>query len=73
MVKGKTAFMKDSFGAIHNIKIKLGNFGEAYPEIVKTTGQKFYTIELSNNWHGVVSEDGRRITLKTKMGMDVLE
>ena len=81
MVKGNTAFMKDSFGAFHNIKIKLGNFGEAYSEIVKTTGQKFYNIELTSSFKvdlhelGVISEDGLRITKKSMMreGIDVLE
>ena len=45
-----------------------GEFGEADPEISKTTNQKFYNIEFSFEYGkvmkepGVVSEDGLKIT-----------
>ena len=54
----------------NDMKLKLGYFGIADPEIVKTIGQKFYNIELRYHfgedfielrW---VSEDALKITKK---------
>ena len=61
-----------SMGA--EVAIKQGDFGEAAPEIVALTGQKIYTVMMKYNYgaemveHGVVTDDGRKITVKTMMG-----
>ena len=61
------------------MQIKLGDFGEAGPEIYKTTGQKSYNIEFIYTFGkdytepGVVSKDGLKITTKGMMGITVLE
>ena len=76
MVKGNTAVMKELNGSFRNIEIKLGDFGEADPEIVKITGQKVYNIDFGQNSKvelGVVSKDGLSITTKGWMGIDVFE
>ena len=60
-------------------RIRLGDFGEADPEIYKTTGQKSYNIEFIYTFGkdytepGVVSKDGLKITTKGMMGITVLE
>ena len=60
-------------------KIKVGEFGEADPEIVKTTGKKFYDIKFTYSFGsditelGVVSEDGLKITTKGVMGIATLD
>ena len=76
---GNTAAMKGTNGSSHQIKLKVGAFGETDPEIAEITGQKFYNLELSYSFGkdfselGVVSEDGLQITMKGMMGMAVLK
>ena len=61
------------------IQFKHGEFGEADPIIVEQTGQGIYNVEIKYFLgediveHGVVSEDGLKITLKAFMGIGVLE
>merc|ERR1712013_413445 len=58
------------------VAIQQGDFGEAAAEIVALTGQNVYTVEFRYNYgaeiveHGVVTEDGKKITLKTLMGAE---
>ena len=79
MVKGNKGVLKDPTNSKLETKIKLGDFGEADPEIYKTTGQKSYNIEFLYSFgkdyteHGVVSEDGLQITTKGMMGITILE
>ena len=74
VVDGNTAVMKTPNGVSQDVSLKLGDFGEAHPEIKKATGQKFYNIEFSYTIGagivepGVVGEDGRKITTKGMMG-----
>ena len=49
---------------------KFGDFGEAHPDIVKSTGKKNYNVDInlySGMWlsKGVVSDDGETLTLWT--------
>jgi len=58
------------------VAIQQGDFGEAAAEIVALTGQNVYTVEFRYNYgaeiveHGVVTEEGKKITLKTLMGAE---
>ena len=79
VVNGSKVFFTEPTNSKRETKIKVGEFGEADPEIVKTTGQKFYNIEFSYSLGnemtelGVVSEDGLQITTKGVMGISALE
>eukprot|EP00091_Calanus_sinicus_P013489 TRINITY_DN29959_c0_g1_i1.p1 TRINITY_DN29959_c0_g1~~TRINITY_DN29959_c0_g1_i1.p1 ORF type:complete len:166 (-),score=32.15 TRINITY_DN29959_c0_g1_i1:76-573(-) len=79
VVMGSKAVMKDPTNTELEVTIKLGELGEADPEIVRKTGQKFYNIEFSYSFGkdftepGVLSEDGLKITTKNIMGITVLE
>ena len=70
LVNGSKVVLKEPSGQDFEAGIKLGDFGEADPEIVKTTGQKSYNIEFSYTFGntftdlGVVSDDGMKITTK---------
>jgi hypothetical protein len=67
--------MKEASGARHDLNIMVGEFGEADPEITKTTDKKFYNIEFSIEFGkiikepGVVSKDGLKITTKSMFGI----
>ena len=79
-VNGNTAIIHGNNGTSHSMSITLGNFGDSDPEIAKSTGQQNSNIELSYTFaehvttmFGVVSEDGRRITFKSSVGITVLD
>ena len=66
VVEGPKAFIKDSFGDSHNVKIDIGNFGKVGPEINSATSQDFYNMKLTRPEsieYGVVSQDGAEITM----------
>eukprot|EP00091_Calanus_sinicus_P017622 TRINITY_DN3809_c0_g1_i1.p1 TRINITY_DN3809_c0_g1~~TRINITY_DN3809_c0_g1_i1.p1 ORF type:complete len:157 (+),score=46.63 TRINITY_DN3809_c0_g1_i1:51-473(+) len=79
VVNGSTGILKEPSNSKIETKIKLGEFGEADPEIVETTGQQFYNIEftytIGSDYKepGVLSEDGLKITTKGMMGVTVLD
>ena len=80
LVNGSKGVMKDPTYSGREIDIKFGDFGEADPEIVKATGQKYYNLQLTYtargmevNEPGVISKDGLNITLKGVMGTCELE
>ena len=61
--------MIDASGTQHAIDIMIGNFGEADPEITKTTGHISYNVQFWFSYGkttimkepGVISEDGFKI------------
>jgi len=79
LVNGSKGVLTEPSNSKFEAKIKLGEFGEADPEIVKSTGQQFYNIEITYAVGsgltdlGVVSEDGLKITTKGGLGIAVLE
>jgi len=81
IVKGGKAILKDPTGATYDLKVKVGNLGEADPDMVKTTGQEFYNIEFTYNFGngndlielGMISADGLKITMKSMAGVAKLE
>jgi hypothetical protein len=79
LINGSKGVLTEPSSSKMETKIKIGEFGEADPEIVKTTGQKFYNIEFSYSLGnemtelGVVSEDGLKITTKGMMGIATLD
>jgi len=80
VVEGSKVVMKDvNFEVFADVKIEIGNFGEADPEIVKSTGKKCYNVTLTYTFgkdfieHGVIWEDGLKITTKGMGGITVLE
>jgi hypothetical protein len=78
-VNGSKGLLTGPSNSKLEVGIKLGDFGEADPEIYKTTGQNSYNIEFIYTFGkdfiepGVVSEDGFKITTKGIMGVTVLE
>jgi len=76
-VTGSKGVLTEPTNSNMEAKIKIGEFGEADPEIVKTTGEKFYNIEFTYPGDmtelGVVSADGLKITSKGMLGISVLE
>merc|ERR1711936_657575 len=74
-VEGDTGVARTADGNSHQFHIKLGNFGAADPDIVKSTGQEVYNVEFSYNIVrtftelGVISKDGLTITVKGGMGI----
>ena len=79
LVDGSEGILKEPSNAGFKAKIKVGDFGEADPEIVKASGQKIYNIQFTISFgkelleHGIISEDGLRITMKNGMGMGICE
>ena len=79
VVNGSKGVFTEPTNSKMETKIKVGEFGVADPEIVKTTGQKFYNIEFTYSVGneitelGVVSEDGLKITTKGAMGIATLD
>merc|ERR1712123_54606 len=79
VINGCKGILKEPTNAGIEVKIMIGDFGEADPEIVKTTGQKIcnirFSVSFGKEMHetGVISEDGLRITVKGMMGMTELE
>jgi len=79
LVSGSKGVLTEPTNSKMEVKIKIGEFGEADPEIVKTTGQKFYNIEFiylagkEFTELGVVSEDGLKIATKGMLGIASLE
>ena len=80
VVDGSKGVVKDPTNAGREAKIVVGDFGEADPEIVKTTGQKFYNIQFTLDTlgqdvteTGVISKDGLKITMKGVMRICELE
>jgi len=79
VVNGSKGVMKEPSGTPHAFDIIVGEFGEADPEIIKTTQQRFYNIEFTFEFGkvmkevGVLSEDGMKITNKGFMGICTLE
>jgi len=81
VVEGKKAVMKDAnFEVFADAKIEIGNFGEADAEIAKSTGKKYYNVQLTYTFGikdfielGVISEDGLKITTKGMAGISMLE
>ena len=79
VVNGSKGLMKEPANMGMEAKIKMGDFGEADPEIVKIMGQKFSNIQFITTYGkdfyetGVISEDGLKITIKGVMGICELE
>merc|ERR1712083_11632 len=80
VVNGAKGLMKEPTGADIQADIKLGDFGEADPAVVKIMGQKFYNIQITCAFgqedvieKGVISSDGLKITTKGLMGLCEME
>ena len=79
LINGSKGVLTEPSSSKMETKIKIGEFGEADPEIVKTTGQQFYNIEFTYSVGtditelGVVREDGLKITTKGMMGIATLD
>jgi len=79
LVNGNKGLFKEASNMGMETKIKMGDFGDADPEIVKITGQKFYNIQFIVFFgkdiyeNGVISEDGLKIAMKGVMGISELE
>merc|ERR1711936_587607 len=80
VVDGSTVVVKLPGGNTFSGNVKLGDFGDAYSEIVEKTGVSNYNIEFTYkaNEHdltelGVTSEDGLKITTKGVVGVSSLE
>merc|ERR1712027_30625 len=79
VVNGAEGVLKDPSNAQIQAAIKLGDFGEADPEVVKRAGEKFYNIQITYSFghdmieNGIIYEDGMRITTKGMMGVCELE
>ena len=79
VVDGAKALLKEPSSAQMQGAIKVGDFGEADPEVVKLSGEKSYNIQLTYSFgqdfieNGVLSKDGLKITTKGVMGIAELE
>jgi len=79
VVNGLKGVLKDGSGSPIDMKIEVGEFGEADPEIVETTGQSRYNLKYSFTFgedvteHGVVNQDGLKATIKGMMGISSLK
>merc|ERR1711892_1211658 len=79
VVDGSKGLLKEPSNQGMEAKIKMGDFGEADPEVVKITGQKISNIQFTINFGkdiyetGVIREDGLKITMKGVMGISELE
>jgi len=80
VVKGSKVVVKDTNGEVFaDVKVEIGNFGEADAEIIKSTGKKFYNVQMTIPFGkdvielGVISADGLKITTKGLTGITVLE
>jgi len=79
VVDGARALLKEPSSAQMQGAIKVGDFGEADPEVVKLSGEKSYNIQLTYSFgqdfieNGVLSKDGLKITTKGVMGIAELE
>merc|ERR1711892_251463 len=79
VVNGSKGLLKEPSNQGMEAKIKMGDFGEADPEIVKITGQKISNMQFTINFGkdiyetGVIREDGLKITMKGLMGISELE
>ena len=71
--------LKEPFNAYMQATIKLGDFGEADPDVVRIAGKKFYDIQITYSFgqdvieNGILYEDGMKITTKGVMGVCELE
>jgi len=78
-VDGAKAILKDPLNAQTQGIIKVGDFGEADPEVVKLSGKKSYNIEITYSFgqnvieHGVLSGDGLKMISKGMMGIAEME
>merc|ERR1712173_109124 len=78
-VDGAKAILKDPLNAQTQGTIKVGDFGEADPEVVKLSGKKSYNIEITYSFgqnvieHGVLSGDGLKMISKGMMGIAEME
>ena len=79
VVNGAKGNLKQPIGTELQADIKLGDFGDADPEVMKVTGQKFYNFQITY-WvgqevieKGVLSADGLNITTKGLMGVCEME
>lgn len=79
LVDGLKGVMTHHGKPLDIMKIEMGDFGEADPEIASTTGKSRYNIKLHYNLrvdmteYGVVSMDGYKATTKGLMGISTLE
>merc|ERR1711936_930336 len=79
VVEGEKAVIKIPTGDTFDIKFKLGEFGEADPEIRKLTGHTKYNVEFNYKYGldfselGVVSKDGLKINTKGIVGITSME
>merc|ERR1712142_1102284 len=79
VVDGSKGVLKEPSNAYMQATIKLGDFGEADPEVVKIAGKKFYDIQITYSFgqdvieNGIIYEDGMKITTKGVMGVCELE
>ena len=78
VIQEDTAIVKNHNGTGQTLKIKYGEFGEADPEIARASGEMFYNMELGAadgrvKKLGVVSADGKKITMKGDWGISCIE
>ena len=78
-VDGAKALLKAPSSDKMQGTIKVGDFGEADPEVVKLSGEKSYNTQITYSFgqdvieNGVLSEDGLRMITKGFMGIAELE
>jgi len=79
IVDGAKALLKEPSGTQIEGTIKVGDFGEADPEVGKLSGEKSYNIQISYSYgqdfieNGVLSGDGLKITTKGLTGIAEIE
>ena len=79
VVDGAKAVLKEPSNSQMKGTIKVGDFGDADPEVVKLSGEKSYNIQLTYSFgqdfieNGILSKDGLKITTKGVMGIAELE
>ena len=78
VIQGDTGIAKNHNGTGTALNIKYGEFGEADSEIARASGEMFYNMELGtadgrNKKFGVVSSDGKKITMNGDWGISCIE
>ena len=74
-VDGAKAILKEPSSSQKQGTIKVGDFGDADPEVVKLSGEKSYNIQITCSFgqdiieNGVLSGDGLKITTKSLTGI----
>ena len=80
LVKGATAVIKGTTLGDLSVDLKYGDFGDADQEICELTEKSSYDLELTFTVHekefkklGVVTKNGKKITMKSMMGIAKFE